>query len=226
MQTALNGSSSPVSSLVLVQVSGKHMDVGDALRSRITDELNAAVGKFFDRGGSSDVVLSRDGHALSCDITIRLASGQRLQTKGTGGDAHSAFSAALGKIESRIRRYKQRLKNHHPHHGAAARDLGEMASYTLLRAPDDEVDEDWETGVDDHAPPAGMVIAETEAAVKTLTVSAAVMELDLHGQPVLLFRHAAHGGLSVVYRREDGHIGWIDPERTRAAGAVKAGAAS
>ncbi len=195
-----------------IQVSGKHMAVGDALRSRIESELAAGVGRFFERGGSGDVVLSKDGHSICCDVILRLASGQLLQAKGLGGDAHAAFSTALEKIETRVRRYKNRLKSHHPHNGGA-RGPAESAPYVVLRSSDDEdIDEDW---APEHGPPAGMVIAETEASLNTLTVSGAVMELDFTGAPLVLFRNAAHGGLSVVYRRGDGNIGWIDPERTR-----------
>jgi ribosomal subunit interface protein len=200
---------------MLIQVSGKHMAVGDALRSRIEDELSTSVGRFFERGGNADVVLSKDGHSICCDVTLRLASGQLLNAKGLGGDAHAAFSVALEKIESRVRRYKRKLKNHHPH-GADDRLPAETASYVVLRSPgdEDEIDEDWGTG---HGPDAAMVVAETEAEVKTLTVSGAVMELDLTDKPMVMFRNAAHGGLSVVYRRGDGNIGWVDPERTRKA---------
>jgi len=225
MQTVLNGSPSHVPSLGPIQVSGKHMDVGDALRSRIGEELNAGIGKYFDRGGDAEVTLSRDGHSFCCDVTVRLASGQLLQSKGLGGDAHAAFDSSLHKIEARVRRYKQRLKSHHPHHGGA-RVPDEFAPLMVLRSPEEDSEEDWDLGPSDGAPPASMVIAETEAVVKTLTVSGAVMELDITGQPVLLFKHAAHGGLSLVYRRDDGHIGWIDPERTRSSGAPKPGAAS
>lgn len=202
-----------------IQVSGKHMDVGDALRTRVQDELSASVGRFFERGGAADVVLSKDGHLICCDVTLRLASGQHLQAKGLAGDAHAAFSAALEKIEARVRRYKRRLKNHHPNH-ANGRLPAETAPYVVLRSPDDDEgqDEDW---LDDdgaaHGAPAAMVVAETEADVKTLTVAGAVMELDLTDAPLVLFRNAGHGGLSVVYRRRDGNIGWIDPERTRKA---------
>lgn len=205
---ALNGSGTEMS----IQVSGKHMAVGDALRSRIESELAAGVGRFFERGGSGDVVLSKDGHSICCDVTLRLASGQLLQAKGLGGDAHAAFSVALEKIETRVRRYKRRLKSHHPHNGGA-RGPAESAPYVVFRTPDDEeLDDDWGG---EEGPPKAMVIAETEASVNTLTVSGAVMELDLSGAPLVLFRNAGHGGLSVVYRRSDGNIGWIDPERTR-----------
>lgn len=196
-----------------VQVSGKHVDVGEALRVRVSDEINTTIGKFFDRGGgSADVVVTKDGYAFRVDCAVTLASGQYLQSHGLGGDAHAAFDAALDKIATRVRRYKNRLKDHSP--SAAAKQAEVAAAYTVLRSPDDEEGEEW--GADDgHAPPEAMIIAETEESLKTMTVSMAVMELDLTESRTIVFRNAAHGGLSVVYRRADGNIGWIDPERTQ-----------
>ena len=95
-----------------VLVSGKHVDVGEALRTRISDDLTTSIGKYFERGGDAEVVLSRDGHAFRIDCMVTLASGQQLQSHGLGGDAHGAFDQALSKIETRIRRYKRRLKSH------------------------------------------------------------------------------------------------------------------
>jgi ribosomal subunit interface protein len=196
-----------------VLVSGKHIDVGEALRSRISDDLLTSIGKYFERGGDADVVLSKDGHGFRIDCVVSLASGQRLQSHGLGMDAHGAFGQALAKIETRIRRYKRRLKSHAI---AAEAKAAEVAASYVLRAPDgpDEVD-DWD---DESAgnPPAAMVIAESQEQLKTMTVSMAVMDLDLTEQPAIVFRNAAHGGLSVVYRRVDGNIGWIDPQRTKA----------
>ena len=196
-----------------VQVSGKHIDVGEALRTRISDDLLSSIGKYFERGGDADVVLSRDGHGFRIDCVVSLASGQRLQSHGLGMDAHGAFGQALAKIETRIRRYKRKLKSHSV---AAEAKAAEVAASYVLRAPDDanEVD-DWD---DESAgqPPAAMVIAESQEELKTMTVSMAVMDLDLSEQPAIVFRNVAHGGLSVVYRRADGNIGWIDPQRTKA----------
>ena len=199
-----------------IQVSGRQMELGDALRSRIADELVAGIGKYFVRGGSAEVVVGRDGPGVFADVVVHLASGQQLVARGVGGDAHAAFDAALTKTQTRIRRYKRRLVNHHPHNGGA-RGPAETAPLTVLRAPEDsdDFDEDWSTDAAGGGAPAAMVIAETQAAIKTQTVSMAVMELDLADVPAVVFRSAAHGGLSVVYRRPDGHIGWIDPERTR-----------
>ena len=196
-----------------VQVSGKHVDVGEALRERVTAELIASIGKYFDRGGDAEVVVSRDGHNFRVDCNVTLASGQYLQSHGLGADAHSAFSASLAKIETRIRRYKRKLKSHSVQATAKA---AETAALYVLRSPDQAEDDDHWDSEENHAPPAAMVIAETQAILRTMTVSMAVMQLDLTESQTIVFRNAAHGGLSVVYRRPDGNIGWIDPERTSA----------
>ena len=202
-----------------IQVSGKHIAVGDALRTRITDELNSGIERYFERGGiNAEVVVAKDGHSFCADIVVRLASGQQLDSSGDGADAHAAFDAALNKIEVRVRRYKRRLKNHHRLNGV--RETAETAPTFVLRAPEpDEDDEVWdelaEAGLASHEPPSGVVIAESQAELRTMTVSMAVLELDLTESQTIVFRNAAHGGLSVVYRRPDGNIGWIDPERTK-----------
>jgi ribosomal subunit interface protein len=198
-----------------VQVTGKHVDVGEALRSRVSDEISSSIGKYFDRdGGGADVVVSREGHSFRVDCAVTLASGQQLATHGLGGDAHVAFDVASAKMEKRIRRYKNRLKDHHPQ--AMARQA-ETAAYYVLQAPDDD---DGDEVFDGEAAsfPEPMVIAETETPIGVMTVSMAVMELDLTESQTIVFRNAAHGGLSVVYRRPDGNIGWIDPQRTKANG--------
>ena len=196
-----------------VQVTGKHVDVGEALRSRVSDELSSSIGKYFERGGGgADVVVSREGHAFRVDCAVTLATGQQLTTQGLGGDAHLAFDAAILKMQKRIRRYKNRLKDHHPQ--ALARQA-ETAAYYVLQAPDDEGDD---LDADAATFPEPMVIAETETPIELMTVSMAVLELDLTESQTIVFRNAAHGGLSVVYRRPDGNIGWIDPQRTKANG--------
>jgi ribosomal subunit interface protein len=201
-----------------VQVSGKQMDVGEAFRTRATDDLIAGIGKYFERGGSAEVTVRKDGHQFCVDIIAVLASGQQVVAYGVGGDAHAAFDNALTKIEKRVRRYKRRLTNHHPHLGGP-RSPAETAPLVVPRGTDedDELgDDDWgHDGSAGNGAPAAMIIAETESPVKTQTVSMAVMDLDLTDTPVVVFRNVAHGGISVVYRRSDGNIGWIDPERTR-----------
>jgi ribosomal subunit interface protein len=193
-----------------VQVTGKHVDVGEALRTRVSDEISTSIGKYFDRGGGADVVVSREGHSFKVDCAVTLASGTQLTTHGVGSDAHLAFDAAIAKMQKRIRRYKNRLKDHH---GQALARQAETAAYYVLQSPDDVDDNDLED--ESGGFPEPMVIAETEKSVRTMTVSMAVMDLDLTESQTIVFRNAAHGGLSVVYRRPDGNIGWIDPERTK-----------
>lgn len=205
-----------------VQVTGKHVDVGEALRTRVSDELSTSILKYFDRdGGGADVVVSREGAAFKVDCAVTLASGQQLTTHGVGGDAHLAFDAALEKMSKRIRRYKNRLKDYSI---AANAKQAESAAYFVIAASEDD-DEDLEEGAGAQAFPEPMIIAETEKPVREMTVSMAVLELDLTEAQTIVFRNAAHGGLSVVYRRPDGNIGWIDPERTKASNGSGAGPA-
>jgi ribosomal subunit interface protein len=194
-----------------VQVTGKHVDVGDALRTRVADGLSNSVGRYFDRGGGADVVVSREGHSFKVDCAVTLASGQQLTTHGLGGDAYMAVDAAVAKMEKRIRRYKQRLKDHHLQ---ALAKQQESAAYFVLQPTDFDIEDELEPE-SIEAFPESMVIAETETPIRIMTVSMAVMQLDLTEAQAMMFRNAAHGGLSVVYRRADGNIGWIDPERTK-----------
>lgn len=202
-----------------IQVAGRQMDVGEALRTRIESELASGVGKYFNRATDAVVTVAKNGggQSIEVDCTVHLASGISLQAEGHGGDAHSAFDDALGKLEKRVRRYKRRLRNHHSDTKSPL-PAEDASSYVL--APLGEEDE-----ADDEvsAEPAPLVIAESTVAVRTMTVSMAVMQLDLSKDPALLFRNAAHGGLNVVYRRADGNIGWVDPERGAAKKANGAG---
>ena len=194
-----------------VQVTGKHVDVGEALRTRVADELSTSIEKYFDRGGGADVVVSREGAAFKVDCAVTLASGQQLTTHGLGVDAHLAFDAALEKMAKRIRRYKNRIKSHR--NQAVAKQQTESAAYFVIQG--EVLDEDDGEELNGQAFPEPMIIDETEKQVRSMTVSMAVMELDLTEAQTIVFRNAAHGGLSVVYRRPDGNIGWIDPERTK-----------
>ncbi|MEM9963988.1 MAG: ribosome-associated translation inhibitor RaiA [Asticcacaulis sp.] len=198
-----------------IQVSGKQVEVGSALKERIEEELTQRIDKYFERGGANaDVTLSKEGHLFRIDCWVRLASGQTLVAHNFGGDAHSALDAMLTRMETRIRRYKRRLKSHYP---TNAPQKQEMVPLTVIQGADYEDEpEEIDDGLDHDSPPQPLIIAETEAPIRTLSVSQAVDELDLSNYPVIMFRNAAHGGLSVIYRRPDGNIGWIDPERTRA----------
>jgi len=197
-----------------IQVAGRQMDVGEALRTRIESELAAGVGKYFNRATDALVTVSKNGNgpSIEVDCTVHLSSGITLQSEGFGGDAHSAFDDAMTKMEKRVRRYKRRLRNHHADNKSPL-PAEDASSYVL--AP---LDEENEAAEDDAVQPeaAPLVIAETTVSVRTMTVSMAVLQLDLSKDPALMFRNAAHGGFSVVYRRADGNIGWIDPNRDSA----------
>jgi len=194
-----------------VNVAGRQIDVGEALRNRIAADLTAGVEKYQSRATDAQVTVARNPIGFEVDCDVRLASGISLQAQGEGVDAQAAFADALAKIEKRVRRYKKRLRNHHNgHHNGARSPLPDegASAYVLAAVEEDE-------GSDEPDPAAGdapLVIAETKIPVKTMTVSMAVLQLGLIESPALLFRNAAHGGLNLVYRRADGNVGWVDPE--------------
>lgn len=196
-----------------VQIAGKKIEVGTALQERIAAGLEERVSKYFTRTGEAFVTVSKPGWAFYVDCSIHLPSGVSLQAHGEGDDPYVAFQMSLDKIEKRVRRYKNRLKDHH----ARARDETppEMASERIILAPLDETDdEDTEAGEGvngfDHGE-APAIIAESDKRLVTMSVSTAVMQLELGDSPALMFRNAANGGLNMVYRRPDGNIGWVDP---------------
>jgi ribosomal subunit interface protein len=202
-----------------IQVVNKGIDVSEALRERIQERVDDAAAKFSHRPGEAYVVIEREGFGFRVDCSMHLPSGAMLQARATGEDAYGAAEVALDRLEKRLRRYKRRLVNRRVGRSSEGADGARVAHFVLkgldLREDDDE---DEETAAPASEP---VVVAETFAEVPTLTVGMAVFELELANAPVLVFRNAAHGAVNVVFRRPDGHIGWIDPERgeTRAAAA-------
>lgn len=190
-----------------IQVSGKNIDLGDALQAHVTGRLAEGVQKYFGNGAEAIVTFTKERHLVECEMTAHLYSGVFLAAHGDGGDAYAAFEAALDKLEKRVRRYKRRLKKHHPN-GKAPLPAEIAAYYTLAPLPE-EIDEDEDVAPEND--PAPVVVAERQTSLREMTVGAAVMQLDLAESPAIVFKNAAHGRLNVVYRRRDGHIGWIDP---------------
>jgi len=187
------------------RVSGKNIDIGDALRSRVNQRIAEATSKYFDGGFSGHVTVGREGHGFRTECVIHLDSGIVLEAEAIAADAYASADEAAVRIEKRLRRYKRRLKDHQPRaNGSAAEFAAVDAPSYVLSAPEHDIDEEtseWHP----------VVIAESTTALKRQSVSEAVMELDLRGVAVVVFRHAGHGRINLVYRRADGHIGWIDP---------------
>jgi ribosomal subunit interface protein len=194
-----------------VQIAGKKIEVGAALQERISFGLENRVSKYFNRTGEAFVTVSKPGWAFYCDCSIHLPSGVTLQAHGEGDDGYQAFEMALDKIEKRVRRYKNRLRDHRAAtNGNGA--LPEIAAERII-LPRDETDEpdSVESVVDGAAGDSPAIVAESDTKIRTMTVSMAVMQLELADSPAVMFRNAAHGRLNMVYRRPDGNVGWVDP---------------
>jgi ribosomal subunit interface protein len=187
-----------------VRVSGKHMEIGESFRERILGHVGDAVGKYFDGGYSGQVIVEKSGSRFAADCKIHLDTGVVLHAAGEAADPQAAYDAAATRIEKRLRRYKRRLKDHH--HGTGALDA-EMP-YSVI----DSIPDETEDMPDDYAP---AIVAESSKQLRTMSVANAVMALDMTDEPVFVFRNAGSEQLNIVYRRNDGNIGWIDPAGVR-----------
>jgi ribosomal subunit interface protein len=182
-----------------LRISGKHMELGDSFRSQISSRIGSAIDKYFDGGFSGNVVVEKSGSRYAADCNLHLDSGVMLQAEGEAQDPQGAFEKAFDRIEKRLRRYKRKLKDRHVEPNAAM-DI----SYTVMESVAE--DDDIEVAAD-YAP---AIVAESTVALKTMSVANAVMELDLKDSPVFVFRNIKNTHVNIVYRRNDGNIGWID----------------
>lgn len=196
-----------------IRVSGHQMDTGEALRTHVADRMNAIADKYFARAISAHATFGKAPHdAIDCDIVAHVMQGVVMKGHGRAREAHAAFEAAAERVEKQLRRYKSRLKDRHAGANGAARlavsidDIPGDAGYTVFDG-DDGRDENDESG---DAP---VVVAETRVDIPEAAVADAVMMLDLRNTNALLFRNAQTGAHNMVYRRRDGSIGWVEPER-------------
>ncbi|PLK70619.1 ribosomal subunit interface protein [Rhizobium sp. TH135] len=183
-----------------VRVSGKQMEIGETFRQRIEDRIQDAVTKYFDGGYSGQVVVTKSQSRFAADCLVHLDTGANLHAAGEANDPQVAFDTAFERVEKRLRRYKRKLKDHH---AGEAQNASVEVAYTVM----DSVDDDHEELPDDYAP---TIVAESTKKLRTMSVASAVMALDMTDDPVLLFRNPGSEQLNIVYRRNDGNIGWID----------------
>lgn len=183
-----------------LRISGKHMEIGEAFRSRIQGRIGETIEKYFDGGFSGHVTVEKSGPRFSADCVIFLDTGMGLQAAGQAYDPQAAFEAASDRIETRLRRYKRKLRSYD---GASSGGDIDVA-YRVMAPAAEEIEEVPE----DYAP---AIVAESTVSLKTMSVARAIVELDIKDSPVFVFRNAGNDQVNIVYRRSDGNIGWIDP---------------
>jgi len=190
---------------MLYQITGKQIDIGEALQTHVKAELGGVVAKYAERPTDANIVFSRDAHEYVCEAVVHLSTGLTAQARAHATEIYAAFDGCSEKMEKQLRRYKRRLKDHHRDRSQPV-ELSGGSSYILAGSEDESVAEP------ETLQP--MIVAEMETKIPSLSVGEAVMQMELAGAPVLVFRREGHSRVNVVYRREDGNIGWIDPGAT------------
>ena len=193
-----------------LSVTGKQLDVGDALRAHIEQNLSTAIGKYFANPTDANVVLSREAHNIRADIKVHVGRGIILQGHADAGDAYAAFDLASEHIAKRLRRHKRRLRGHQRNKADTEKAL-RAQQYVLAPLQEEVVVAEGSESADGQP----VIIADMETRIDTLTVGEAVMRMDLANLPAMMFRNRAHGGLNMIHVRQDGNIGWIDPRGNR-----------
>jgi ribosomal subunit interface protein len=184
-------------------ITGKNLDMGESLRSRIEERIATGVERLFDGSVKSQVVIEKQRGFFHCECTLNLPTGLTLQAHGRGADAHTGFDEAASHLEHQLKRYKKRLRDHQQSRTEPVKAFT-AASYVIAGSREEA------PGTDSLSP---TIIAETTADIPELTVGEAVLQLEISDLPFVLFRNRADAGFNLVYRRHDGHIGWIDPGR-------------
>ncbi len=194
-------------------VQGKQMDVGDALRTHVTEKLEDLNSKYFNHATFATVTFSKEGHGhgqIKVQINIRVGKDIMVTADSLAGDSYGAFDDAATKVGKQMRRYKKRLRDHHERlEQTPENEILKAHHYTLAAEPESADSDNAEEDVPVGEEP--LIVAEITSDIQTMTVSDAVMRMDLAGQTAMLFRNAKHNGLNMVYRRADGNIGWVDP---------------
>lgn len=185
------------------KISGRQIDIGAALQTHVKNELGAIVQKYAERPTDANVIFSKNAHEFVCETIVHLSTGLTAQARAHATEIYAAFDKCGEKMEKQLRRYKRRLKDHHKDRTEPVALFG-ASSYILASEKDTDEQEP------DTLQP--IIVAEMEAKIPSLSVGEAVMQMELAGAPVLVFRNEGNKGLNVVYRRDDGNIGWIDPQ--------------
>lgn len=184
------------------QISGRQIDIGTALQTHVQAEMVSVFDKYAGRPTDAQVVFSRDGHEFVCESIVHLSTGLNAQARARDNEIYAAFDNCAAKLDKQLRRYKRRLKDHHR---VRTKPIEISAASTYILAPNDATD-----GAEPETLQP-MIIAEMETNIPALSVGEAVMQMELAGAPVLVFRNEGNQGVNVVYQRDDGNIGWIDP---------------
>ena len=190
-----------------IQINGKQIDVGESLRSYVEKKTTEMTSKYSSLATDIITTFSKDRYEYLCDISIHISTGMTAQSKGRATDIYDSFESSLEKIAKQLRRYKRRLKNHH---SERKKPIEFVTANSYVISTRDEETDSYER---ESLKP--LIIAEMQTKIPILSVGEAVMQMELTGSNLLIFRNSLHKKINVVHLRDDGHVGWVDPEHSK-----------
>ncbi len=188
-----------------INVTGRKMNVGEALTSHVEDRLDVIADKYFSRTIDASATFTKEGHTYRSDVSFHANQGVNLQSRGEADDPYAAFDLAAEKVEKQLRRYKRKIKNHHK---SPRKDLDvELAHMNGVESQAEESDNAHSGAPDEQA----IIIAENRTEIPHISVGDAATLMGMAEANAFMFKNTKNDTLEVVYRRSDGNIGWISP---------------
>lgn len=193
-----------------ITIQGHHLDVGDALQTHISDKITAISEKYFNRAVNVSVTMEKETKSLyKSHISLTVGKDIQVQSTAKSHEVYAAFDEAAEKIAKQLRRYKRKLRDHHEQmEQTEYLKVSEYAFGSTMQ--NDHVDHLTDEEIESQDEP--IIVAEMTTNIQTMSVSDAVMRLNLSGNNAMMFRNSKNGGINMVYVRQDGNIGWVDPQ--------------
>ena len=211
-----------------IEITGQGMDIGQTLTTNVEEKLSGEVEKYFDHAVAAHVVFKPEaGHLVKTRITLATGTDIMLKASAEADDPYHSFDTAANKMIKQLRRYKKKLRDHRKRQAEERKEFEMQARYNVLESslfenldgvedgdPVPAANQQPQEAADGENQPEPVVIADLSGStsVQQMTVQEAVMRLDLTEKPAIMFKNESHGGLNMIYKRDDGHIGWVDPQ--------------
>jgi ribosomal subunit interface protein len=187
-----------------VRVADHQVETGESIKEHAIQRIEEITEKYYSRAVGANVTFGKGPqNDFTCDIVAPVAQGVVLKAAHRAPTAQVAFEAAADKIEKQLRRYTKRLKEHKAGNDVSPR-IEANAAYRVFAGVGDQ----------EEPPASPTIVAETKVDIPQANVADAVMMMDLRNTAALMFRNTNTGELNMVYRRDDGNIGWVEPHES------------
>ena len=188
------------------KIFGKQVKVGETFSKYAELNLLESIQKYFPNPISSIISVSKNNKLFHIIIVLHINKKMEFTAQSSGQTAKLAFNETLEKLSKQLRRYKRKIKNYKNNNKAKSLN----AQFHIINEPPTSISKQKETNYQEP-----LIFAELDTEIEELTVIDALEKMKMGNISALMFRNKKHSGLNMVYKRDDGLIGWVDPRGNR-----------